>query len=151
MRRNDREITDPESLDKILKESSICRVALFDDEFPYVVPMNYGYKDQTIYFHCATEGRKLDLIRKNNKVGFEVEHSSRVVAHEIACGWTTKYCSVIGTGTMEILDQFEDKVQGLNAIMEQHGRFDNAYDENLLKRVMVLKLSINSLTGKESK
>lgn len=150
MRRNDREITDPSTLQKILKESSICRVALFDDDFPYIVPMNYGYKEETIYFHCATEGRKLDLIRKNNKVGFEIEHSSRVVAHEIACGWTTKYTSIIGTGTMEILDQTKDKVKGLNAIMEQHGRFDNLFDEKLLERVMILSLKINSLTGKES-
>lgn len=150
MRRNDREITDPSTLQKILKESSICRVALFDDDFPYIVPMNYGYKEETIYFHCATEGRKLDLIRKNNKVGFEIEHSSRVVAHEIACGWTTKYTSVIGTGTIDILSQTKDKVQALNAIMEQHGRFDNLFDEKLLERVMILSLKINSLTGKES-
>jgi len=59
MRRKEREITDQQIIDKILSESIICRLALYDEEFPYIVPMDFGYADNALFFHCAREGKKL--------------------------------------------------------------------------------------------
>lgn len=67
VRRKDKEITNRAEIEGILKKAFICHLGLSDGDLPYVVPMNYGYEDGHIYLHCATEGKKLDIIKKNNK------------------------------------------------------------------------------------
>ena len=66
MRRRDREITDREKMLEIVAECDCCRLGLVDNGEAYIVPMNFGFEDAgsalTLYFHCAAEGRKLDLI-----------------------------------------------------------------------------------------
>ena len=150
MRRSEKEIKDDNVISEILKKSKICRVALFDDEYPYIVPLNYGYRDNCLYFHCATQGKKLDLISKNNKVGFEIELNHEIIKHDISCSWTTKYRSIIGNGTIEIIKDFNDKKAGLDILMEHHGRTDNEYSEKAVENIVVLKLKIEHLSAKQS-
>ena len=150
MRRNERKITDQEIINKILSESLICRIALFDDDFPYIVPMNFGFKDNALYFHCAIEGKKIDLIQKNNKVGFEIEAEHEILKFEQSCKWTTKYRSIIGTGEIEILRDFEEKTKGLDILMQQHGKFDNSYKPKQVENILILKLNISSLSVKQA-
>ena len=73
MRRSDREIRDRSSIDGILHAASVCHLALCDGDRPYVVPMSYGYDGDRLYFHCASEGRKLDVVRRNPNACFAVE------------------------------------------------------------------------------
>ncbi|WP_430816987.1 pyridoxamine 5'-phosphate oxidase family protein [Carboxylicivirga sp. RSCT41] len=150
MRRKEREIKDAVIVHQILSESSICRLAIYDDPFPYIVPMNYGYEDGAIYFHCATDGRKLDLLRKNNKVGFEIEYDSEVLKGAVSCQWTTRYRSVIGTGEVEIIEDTDAKIAGMDAIMKQHGKTDNEYIPKVMAKALILKLSIKSFTAKQA-
>ncbi len=151
MRRKDKEITDEALLHKILTTAEICRVAFFDNEYPYIVPMNFGYHQGNLYFHGAPEGRKLDLIRNNNKVGFEIELDHEVIKDEVSCKWTTKYRSIIGTGEITIVTDREEKTAGLNYIMIQHGKTDNTYHSSAVDYIVVLKLTIKSMTGKQSR
>jgi nitroimidazol reductase NimA-like FMN-containing flavoprotein (pyridoxamine 5'-phosphate oxidase superfamily) len=150
MRRTERKIEDPKIINKILSESIICRVGLFDEEYPYVIPLNYGYKNNALYIHCATGGKKIDLIRKNNKACFEIEDSYKILEDEVSCKWTTKYRSVIGNGKIEIISDFEEKKKGLDVIMTQHGKKENLYHKKLVDRVLILKLNIKDVTGKQS-
>ncbi|MCG8579278.1 MAG: pyridoxamine 5'-phosphate oxidase family protein [Bacteroidales bacterium] len=150
MRRKEREIKDAVIIHQILSQSSICRLAIHDEPFPYIVPMNYGYVDGTIYFHCATEGRKLDLLKKNNKVGFEIEYDSEVLKGAVSCQWTTRYRSVIGTGEVDIIDDIETKTLGLDTIMKQHGKADNEYIPGAMAKALVLRLKIKSFTAKQA-
>jgi nitroimidazol reductase NimA-like FMN-containing flavoprotein (pyridoxamine 5'-phosphate oxidase superfamily) len=150
MRRTERKIEDPKIINKILSESIICRVGLFDEEYPYVIPLNYGYKNNALYIHCATGGKKIDLIRKNNKACFEIEDSYKILEDEVSCKWTTKYRSVIGNGEIEIISDFEEKKKGLDVIMTQHGKKENSYHKKLVDRVLILKLNIKDVTGKQS-
>ncbi len=83
MRRKDKEITDQSVIQEILLNNTICRLSLSDGEMPYVIPMNYGYKDGCFYFHSAHEGRKLNLLKKNNKVCIEVTDSIEIVTSPI--------------------------------------------------------------------
>lgn len=68
MRRKDREISSREEIIKIIREEGICRLAIKDEPYPYIVPMNYGIEiggeQINLYFHSAIEGRKIDLIKK---------------------------------------------------------------------------------------
>lgn len=150
MRRKEKEIKEKEIINEILNNSQICRIAILDDDYPYIVPMNYGYDNNSIYFHCATNGRKIDLLRLNNKVGFEIEQSHEVVKNELSCKWTTNYRSIIGYGKIVIINDFEQKKKGLDIIMRQHGKTENLYNDNAIKNVLILKLNIKDLTAKQS-
>lgn len=150
MRRNDKEVKDPEIIEQVLKTAQICRVGFLDEVYPYIVPMNYGYADNHIYFHCAPEGKKIELIRRNNKVCFEIELFHDLVSAEVSCDWTTKFRSVIGYGLISILQETLEKIDALDIIMKQHGKLDNEYNERLLNRVGILKLEIKSVTCKQS-
>ncbi len=150
MRRNDKEITDKDIIQEILIKSNICRIAFFDDEYPYVVPMNYGLKGDALYFHCALAGKKIDLINKNNKVGFVIEQNHELLKGDISCKWTTKYRSIIGKGNIEIITDFDAKKDGLDIIMQHHGKHDNAYSPNMVNKVLILRLNIIEISGKSS-
>ena len=73
MRRNDREIKDRKEIDGIIRRCRVCRLAMCDDGQPYIVPLNFGYDGRFLYFHAAPEGRKIDIIKRNNRVGFEFD------------------------------------------------------------------------------
>lgn len=150
MRRKDKKVTDEILIQEILKKSFICRIALFDQEYPYVVPLNYGYKNNALFFHCAIQGKKIDLIKKNNKVGFEIEQNHEILKSEISCKWTTKYRSIMGQGKIEIISDFEKKKEGLDIIMQHHGKKDNKYNEKIVEKILILKLEIVNLSGKQS-
>lgn len=151
MRRNDKEITDNQLIEKIIKESYLCHLAFNDELFPYILPFNYGYDGKHIFIHSATEGKKLDLIKKSNKIGFSIVGNAEILKFDKACKWTTKYQSLVGNGTAEILDSYEDKIYGLEIIMKQHGRIEeNIFDENSLKKMIIIRISIDYISGKQS-
>ena len=151
MRRKDREITDPKIIEEILNNSQVCRVALNDSEFPYIVPFNYGYRDNVLYFHSAASGKKIDLIQKNNKVCFEIEFVSQLIKHEQSCKWSTIYRSIIGFGKIEIITDVKEKKRGLDIIMAHYGKTENnLYNEMNIEKIVVLRLTIHKLTGKQS-
>lgn len=151
MRKSRQEISDPLMLDQILANAFICRVAMMDGDLPYIVPFNYGYRDGCIYIHSAPKGKKIELIGKNKQVCFEVEEGVEILKGEKACDWSTRYRSVVGYGTMEILSDGASKQEGLEILMAQHGGPElNEFNAKDLDRMVILKLSISSLTGKQS-
>lgn len=151
MRRKDKEITSPDLLNEILSKSEVCRLGMIDKGIPYIVPMNYGYYENALYFHSALNGRKIDILSENNYVCFEIEYSSEIIKGTVACDWTTKYRSLIGYGRIEIIREQLEKIEGLNIIMRHYGRsIGLEYDDNNLGRINILKLNIESITGKQS-
>jgi nitroimidazol reductase NimA-like FMN-containing flavoprotein (pyridoxamine 5'-phosphate oxidase superfamily) len=150
MRRQDKEITEKEIINKILSKSDTCRIAMYDNDFPYIVPLNYGYFDNAIYFHSSSNGKKIDLLKKNNKVCFEIECANEIIKHEQSCHWTTKYRSIIGFGKVDIITDFEQKKRGLEIIMEHYGKFDNVFNNAQIDKIVILKLNIVSISGKQS-
>ena len=151
MRRLDKQITDPEILNKILNESHICRLGLVENGEAYIVPVNFAHADGIIYIHSALAGRKIDIIRSNNRVSFEMELDHSLVTSDIPCGWTEKYRSIMGKGSIIIDNDMNSKKQGLDLIMRKYGaKMELNYDEKILARMMILKLTIESYTGKQS-
>lgn len=152
MRRKDREITDTAIIESILQEALVCRLGLSDKGQPYVVPVNFGYRDNCLFIHCANEGRKLDIIKKNNRVCFEVDIAHEIIRGETPCTWAFKYKSVIGFGTAHIISDAEEKRKGLDVIMQKYsgepGEF--VYPEGSLDRVTIIKVEIETMTGKQS-
>lgn len=151
MRKEKLEIKDHHILEEILLGAVICRVAIMDGDRPYLLPFNYGYLERCIYIHSAPEGKKIDLLRLNPKVCFEVEDPVEITKGEKACAWSTRYRSVVGYARVEILSDKICKQQGLEVIMSQHGAPELIeFNQKNLDRMVILKLSITSMTGKQS-
>lgn len=151
MRRKDKQITDKGIIEDILKTNTVCRVGFYDGDYPYIIPMNYGYKDNIIYLHSALEGKKIELIQKNNKVCFEVTDSIEVIISENACNCSTKYRSVICYGTISLVQNYEQKVEGLSVLINQHkGESNQELPKAAVENVLVLKIHIETITGKIS-
>src|SRR5512133_1116029 len=151
MRRHDKEITDREVVNEIIKNSEICRLGFTDVNQAYIVPVNYAFHDGSIFIHSARAGRKIDLIRKNNRVCFEIEGPNEIVKDAIPCNWSARYRSVMGQGTIEILEDKQSKITGLDLIMRKYdAQMELTYDDAVLARMLILKLTIESVTGKQS-
>ena len=104
MRRNDKEISDRDKIDGIIARCKVCRIALCENGQAYVLPLNFGYDGKNLYFHSATVGKKIDILKNNNRVGFEFDILHEIVTSENPCEWGSKYESVVGTGTAKFID-----------------------------------------------
>jgi len=152
MRRKDRQITSPEQIREILKEAKICRLGLWDGEEPYVVPLSFGWRWEnclTLYFHCAPEGRKLDILRRFPKAAFEIDCLIKLVGGPAACGFSAQYRSLMGVGAVRFLTSPDEKRAALDAIMEQQtGKSGFSYTESQMDRVTVFCLRAERASAK---
>jgi uncharacterized protein len=154
MRRNDREITDQAEIMEVLRKADVCRLALADNNAPYLVTMNYGLKagkEIILYFHCAHEGKKIDILKRNNLVcfGADMEHELILSDTGTSCGCSMRYASIVGFGTVSFVTDESEKREALETIMEHytpHGPY--AFAEDLMSRTTILRLDVTEITGK---
>jgi nitroimidazol reductase NimA-like FMN-containing flavoprotein (pyridoxamine 5'-phosphate oxidase superfamily) len=146
MRRKDREISDPEELESIICRADVCRLALCSDGVPYVVPLCFGYQEGVIYFHSATEGRKLEMLRKNSRVCFEMDIDHELIRFKDRC--SMRYRSVIGFGKASMVEDQEEKARALDLMMLHYHQEPFSYPEEALQRTAIIKVDIEELTGK---
>ena len=152
MRRKEKRITDIHEIEAIIQQAEICRLGLAVDNTPYVVPVNYGYEDGCLYIHCAKEGRKLDMIRQNPMVCFEMDSDVQITGRDkTACSWGTTYRSVIGYGNAILIDNWEQKRKALDIIMKHYSNERSfEYGKNAVENVTIIKIEITSISGKKS-
>lgn len=146
MRRSDRAVTD---IQGILERCQVCHFGLDG----YVVPMSYGYvlgEKLTIYAHCALEGRKIDIIRRNPRASFAIDRQVELIMGGIGCGCTAKYESVMGIGNMRIVEG-DERMVGLDAIMRHYGfEGEIKYDAMVLNKTCVIALDVIEWSGKSN-
>lgn len=151
MRRTDKEISDRKIIDTIIRSCLVCRVGFSLNDQPYIVPMNFGYDGQNLYFHTALEGRKIEMVDANNHVCFEFDTDVQIVHDDtVACKWTCRYKSVIGFGQMCELKSEPERISGLNQIMLQYSGRSWDFDRNILSKARIWKLNIEEVTLKQS-
>jgi nitroimidazol reductase NimA-like FMN-containing flavoprotein (pyridoxamine 5'-phosphate oxidase superfamily) len=150
MRRKEKEITDNKVLHEIISSSQVCRLGLTDGINPYIVPLCFGYKEKTLYFHSAQDGKKIDLLKKNSNVCFEFDQNSKVVRAEKPCSWGVKYQSIIGYGKAIFLENLEEKRDALNIIMSQYSNENHELQDAAINKTSVFKVVIEHMTGKEA-
>jgi nitroimidazol reductase NimA-like FMN-containing flavoprotein (pyridoxamine 5'-phosphate oxidase superfamily) len=149
MRRKDREIVDQAAIRAVMEEAQVCRIGLSDDGMPYVVPMNFGLGINCIYLHCAREGRKIDVIRKNNRVCFEMDILHEVRREALRCGCSARFDSVIGFGRAVIVEDSSEKQHALDRIMEHYGaKGPSPYAEEQFAKTAAIRIDIESMTCK---
>jgi uncharacterized protein len=150
MRRKEKSIEGIGAIEAVVRQARICRLGLCDDGQPYVVPMCFGYEGGKLYFHCATEGRKLDILRTNDKVCFEIDIDCEIIEAEQACEFGFRYQSVIGFGKGSIVDEAQAKCRGLDVIMRQYKDGEFSFSPDAVDRIVIIEVEIESMTGKQS-
>ena len=155
MRQKNREITDLEEIIEVMKHCDVLRLALNDDGYPYILPLNFGMDVSdgriTLLFHSALEGHKIDLIKKDNRASFEMDCKHQLQYFEDRGYCTMSYESVIGRGKIRILND-EEKLQALEKLMNHYHPDENAYfNPAAVDRTMVYTLEVEEITGKRKK
>lgn len=150
MRRQERAVRDRQVVEGLLRRGQVLYLAMCDEGQPYVLPLSYGYDGSALYIHCAPEGRKLEILRRNPRVCFVVEPERELLPSQTPCGWSFRFRSVVGEGTVTIINDAAQKTAGLDAIMRQHGGTGGPYDADALARTLVLRVDITSLSAKQA-
>ena len=148
MRREDREITDRDSINKIIRQCKVCRLALCEDGQPYVLPLNFGYDGEYLYFHSANEGKKIEILKKNNRVGFEFDILKEIITDEKPCEWGARYESVVGMGIADFIEPLQEKAKSLTNILSQYGGVFTEFNDSSLSSVTIIRVTIVSISGK---
>lgn len=120
------------------------------DNRPYITPVNYVYEDDAIFIHTGFKGRKLENIRQNPRVCFEISSKGNLYISEKACEFSMRYWSILIEGKAEEMTDLAVKRMAIDSLMAKYGRgfeFTAATDEDL-ERVNVIRISIEELSGK---
>jgi len=150
MRRIDKEITSRAEIEDILERGRVCHLGLCDHGIPYVVPVNYGYAGGFLYIHSAMKGRKIEILRSNNQISFNIHVDECLMKSGTACDWTMKYRSVIGTGKACLVERREEKSEALRLIMSHYSDSEYQFDPAAVDKVLIIKVRVEELTGKKS-
>lgn len=123
---------------------------MVDGNTPYMVPLNFGYRDMCLYFHGATKGKKIDILKTNPNVCFEFDIHTELVQKEKPCSWGMNFQSVIGFGTSVFIEDQVEKETALHIIMGQYSEKPFSFDKSTIRETYVFKVIINTMTGKQS-
>ena len=151
MRRKDREIKDKSEIIAILQKADVCRLAMSSNNVPYIVTMNFGVKNDgmSLYFHCAGEGKKIDILKNNNLVCFQADIEHEFFLHDVACGCSMKYRSVVGMGRITFVTELTEKMEALQTIMTHYTRkSSHEFKERMVDRTTILRLDVEEISGK---
>ena len=153
IRRKDKEVTDRQWMEDILKRGLVMYLGLAGaDGWPYVIPIGYGYLDNSLYFHGAAEGLKNDILAVNPRVCFQVTLDAEVKTADAGAKFSMKYRSVTGFGFIRALSDTTERNAALKIIMDHYGgpHTDFPEDNDIHKRLWVARLDIERMTGKNS-
>lgn len=152
MRRSDREMKDRDEIIQVMRKCDVCRLALNDEDYPYILPLNFGMEienDQiTLYFHGAAEGKKYELIAKDNRASFEMDCSHKLVTDLSSGNCTMEYESVIGRGTIELVPE-DEKYDALCILMKHYRKEDFPFNPAVVPQTTVFKLVVEQVSGKK--
>ena len=146
-----RDLTFKPELESIIGKCDVCNLAMVDEKgMPYVLPMNFGYEDDYVYFHSSRTGKKIDILKNNHNVciAFSSDHQLRWVNEEVACSWGMKYRSVLVYGKVEFIDDFDQKEEALKIIMNNYTDVDFTFNAPAVKDVMVYRVKVDEINGR---
>ena len=153
MRRADREVTDFSRMLEVVSACECCRIGLVDGNEAYIVPVNFGYEASdghlVLYFHGATEGRKMELLEKQGVVSFEMDRTHGLVPMDQACGFSFRYECVMGKGTAAFLTTLDGKAYGLQKIMGHYTHKEVwDFDPAMFDALFVVRLDVEDWSCK---
>ncbi len=153
MTRREQQVTDINEIIEILEKSKVVHVGMIDGDEPYVVPMNYGYALENgkliLYLHGAKRGRKIDVLKANPKVFFEMCCDITPFEGEVACKYGITYASIMGRGLATIIEDVEEKKSALSILMKTQTGKDFSFEDKLTTVVSIIKIDTLEFTAKK--
>lgn len=152
MRRKEKQVSDQDVINSVIKSATICRVGLVKGDRPYVIPLNFGFDGSNIYLHSARSGEKVEILKINNHVCLEFEQDISIIENEKPCDWSARFLTVIVHGTAELVVDQVEKRYGLAQILEHYkpGGEQYPFTDEDIKPVLVYKVIIEEINGKIS-
>ncbi len=152
-KRRDCAIKDVETLaqiEEIIRSCDVCHMAMIDGEVPYLLGFNFGYEAQTIYLHCAKEGKKIDILKKNPNVCISFDSGHKLFARNehVACSWRMGYKSVLTYGKAELIDEYDEKMNALKTLMKNYSDKEFTFNKPAVDNIMIIRIKIDSWTGR---
>ena len=145
-------ITDEQELRRILDTAKVLRLGLSVDNEPHIIPLNYGYTlengELRLYLHSAVQGRKLELLRQNPNVCFELDCDNIPFEGKVACQYGLAYSAISGRGRAVILEDVEEKKEAMSILMKTQTGKDFQFNERLVSIVAVIRLDVSEYTAK---
>ena len=139
-------------IEEVLREAKICFVGMADtDGTPFVIPMNFGYRNGSFYLHSAQEGRSISILSRNPKVCISVSVDNSLVFQnaEVACSYRMKAKSVIAWGKVVYEEEDERKREALDIIMKQYVDRPFRYSDPSVHNVKIWRVDVEEITCKE--
>ncbi len=154
MRRSDRQVTDMKEIIDVIEDCTVCHIAMSQDDLPYIVPMSFGYEmkenEIVLYFHSAAQGKKIDILRQNHNVSFEMSHQKEIIyVKDEPCKSGCLYESIIGFGKIEFVEDIQEKCHGLSLIMKRQTGQKVEFNQGQADTVELLKISTSDFTCKK--
>ena len=157
MRRQDRIVTNIDEIQDTLNSTRIIHLGMMDGDYPYVVPLHFGYevtdKALYIYVHGHYEGKKFDLIQANPHVFIEIDGSDEALVSggDIPCKYSSVYSSVMGRGEATYLESIDEKAHGLQVLMKHQTSREFTFTEAMVNSVGVVQIKVVDYTAKRRK
>ena len=164
MRLTQRQVSDDESVRKIIDSCKVVRIGCEDDEGLFIVPMNFGYEwaegetsrlaagvpRLTLWLHCAGEGRKAEAFNRKPRVAIEMDCEDGLITGDYACAYSYAYRSIMGSGIVRPVTDAAGKRRGLDAVMRRIApKAPITYSDEAIERVAVYHVDVDSLTAKQ--
>jgi nitroimidazol reductase NimA-like FMN-containing flavoprotein (pyridoxamine 5'-phosphate oxidase superfamily) len=157
MRRTEKEIKDPRVLEELLESAPVCRLGLAPaadsgsrGDYPYIVPVHFAHAEGRIYIHSAGVGAKMDMLARNSRVCVEIDEYLGLIPSDRACGFGTRYRSLIAFGRARLVDGAEEKRRALDLIMKKYSGRTFVFADRELETVSVVEIRIEELSGKQA-
>ena len=153
MTRREQQVTDLNEIIEILEKSKVVHIGMIDGDEPYVVPMNYGYVFEdgkpVLYLHGARRGRKIDALRANPKVFYEMCCGITPFEGDVACNYGITYASIMGRGVATLVEDVEEKKQALSILMKTQTGKDFTFEDKLTTVVSIIRIDTLEFTAKK--
>ena len=152
MTKRERQVTDHSEIARILETGKVLHLGLAVDNEPYVVPMNYGHTFEdgklTLYLHSALRGKKLDMMRANPNVFFEIDCDHMPFEGNLPCQYGMVYSSIMGRGKAHFVEDVEEKKQAMTHLMKTQTGKDFSFEDRLVSIVAVIRIDVEEYTAK---
>lgn len=153
MTKREFKITDQTELRHILDTAKVLRLGIAVDNEPHIIPLNYGYTMEqdgrlTLYMHSAVNGNKLELLRKNPNVCFELDCDLKPFEGQVACQYGLAYQAISGRGKAVLVEDVEEKMEGMSILMKTQTGKDFTFNERLVSIVAVIRVDVTEYAAK---
>ena len=152
MTKREFKITDEGEIRRILDTAKVLRLGIAVDNEPHIIPMNYGYTlengELKLYLHSAVKGNKLELLKKNPNICFELDCDLIPFEGKVACQYGLSYAAISGRGRAVLVEDVEQKMEAMSILMKTQTGKDFEFNERLVSIVAVIRVDVTQFSVK---